>query len=124
MKKWHVLYKAIFLALMLLLLYISATQPDEYLKLWFVALWSAVAVVTIARLEVKDWSSGTNELRLSPVVQLLLALVLVLGAAVSTEWKNLGIRTLTPWAYALFALPVYRQGFAWGWSQLQSKGTN
>ena len=122
MKRWNV-YKTIFLGLVLLALYIAASRPDEYLKLWFVVLWSVVAVVTILRLEVKDWLGGISELRLPPGVQLLLASVLVLGAALATEWKSLGIRALTPWAYAVFALPSYRQGYAWGWSRLRSKST-
>jgi hypothetical protein len=120
MKGWN-MYKAIFVGLVLLVLYVAASRPSVYLKLWFVVLWSTVAVVTVVRLEVKDWLGGISELRLPPGVQLLLAFVLVLGAALATEWRSLGIRALTPWAYAVFALPSYRQGYMWAWSRLQLK---
>lgn len=70
---------------MLLGLYIAVSQPDKYLKLWFVVLWSVITVVTIVRLEVKDWLGGVGELRLLPIVQLLMAFTLVLGAVLATE---------------------------------------
>lgn len=120
MKGWNI-YKIIFLGLVLLAIYIAILQPDQYLKLWFVILWSMVAVVTISRLEVRDWLTGNSQLRLSPAIQLILAFLLVCGAILVTEWDNLSIYALMPWAYTLFALPSYREGYAWGWSQLRAK---
>lgn len=120
MKRWNI-YKVIFLGLVLLGLCIALVQPDQYLKFWFVILWGAVAIVTISRLEVKDWLAGISQLHLPPAIQLIPAFLLVFGAILATEWGSLGIQSLMPWAYTVFALPSYRDGYAWGWSKFQSK---
>jgi hypothetical protein len=111
--KWWNIFKVVFVSLVLLLLYLEVSQPNVYMKLWFAVLWGIIAIITILRTETIDWLSNKTNLRLPQAMQLAFALLLVLAAAVATDWANLGRRDLLQWAYALFALPAYRQGFIW-----------
>jgi hypothetical protein len=122
MGRWNV-YKVVLLGLVLLLLYNAASEPNVHIKLWFAAVWGIVAAITIVRMEVKDWLAGESELKLPPFVQFMLALVLVLSAVLATDWTGLGFRDVVQWAYAIFALPAYRQGLTWAWFRLRSKPT-
>jgi hypothetical protein len=112
MKGWNI-FKVVFVSLVLLLLYLEVSQPNVYMKLWFAVLWGIIAIITILRTETMDWLSNETNLRLPQAMQLAFALLLVLAAAVATDWANLSRRDLLQWAYALFALPAYRQGFIW-----------
>jgi hypothetical protein len=111
--KWWNIFKLVFVSLVLLLLYLEVSQPNVYMKLWFAVLWSIITIITILRTATIDWLSNKTNLRLPQVMQLTFALLLVLAAAVATDWTNLGRRDLFQWGYALFALPAYRQGFIW-----------
>jgi phosphatidylserine synthase len=112
MKWWNIFKKVMLVSVVLLLLYLQVSQPNVYMKLWFAVLWSIITIITILRTETIDWPNKTN-LRLPQAMQLAFALLLVLAAAVATDWANLGRRDLFQWGYALFALPAYRQGFIW-----------
>jgi hypothetical protein len=117
------IYRVVLLGLVLLLLYNAASKPNVHIKLWFAVVWGIVAGITIIRMQVRDWLAGESELKLPAFVQFMLALVLVLSAVLATDWRGLSFRDVVQWAYAIFALPTYRQGLTWAWFRLRFKPT-
>jgi hypothetical protein len=120
--KWSNIFKVIFVGLVLLLLYLEASQPNVYLKLWFAVLWGVIALITVLRTEMIDWLAGQSSLKLPQPLQFAIVLLLVLAAIVATDWASLSRRDLLQWVYVLFALPVYKQGFTWAWSRIIHPG--
>jgi hypothetical protein len=120
--KWSNIFKVIFVGLVLLLLYLEASQPNVYLKLWFAVLWGVIAIITVLRTETVDWLAGKSSLKLPQPLQFAIVLLLVLAAIVATDWASLSRRDLLQWVYVLFVLPVYKQGFAWAWSRIIHAG--
>jgi hypothetical protein len=120
--KWSNIFKVIFVGLVLLLLYLEASQPNVYLKLWFAVLWGVIAIITVLRTETIDWLAGKSSLKLPQPLQFAIVLLLVLAAIAATDWASLSRRDLLQWVYVLFTLPVYKQGFTWAWSRVIHPG--
>ncbi|HUX76435.1 MAG TPA: hypothetical protein VMY40_07345 [Anaerolineae bacterium] len=120
--KWSNIFKVICVGLVLLLLYLEASQPNVYLKLWFAVFWGVVAIITLLRIETIDWLAGKSSLKLPQPLQFAIVLLLVLAAIVATDWASLSRRDLLQWVYVLFTLPVYKQGFTWAWSRVIHPG--
>jgi hypothetical protein len=120
--KWSNIFKVIFVGLVLLLLYLEASQPNVYLKLWFAVLWGVIAIITVLRTEMIDWLAGKSSLKLPQPLQFAIVLLLVLAAIAATDWASLSRRDLLQWVYVLFTLPVYKQGFTWAWSRVIHPG--
>jgi hypothetical protein len=120
--KWSNIFKVICVGLVLLLLYLEASQPNVYLKLWFAVFWGVVAIITLLRTETIDWLAGKSSLKLPQPLQFVIVLLLVLAAILATDWASLSRRDLIQWAYVLFTLPAYKQGFTWAWSRVIHPG--
>jgi hypothetical protein len=120
--KWSNIFEVIFVGLVLLLLYLEASQPNVYLKLWFAVLWGVIAIITVLRTETIDWLAGKSSLKLPQPLQFAIVLLLVLAAIAATDWASLSRHDLLQWVYVLFTLPVYKQGFTWVWSRIIHPG--
>ena len=120
--KWSNIFKVICVGLVLLLLYLEASHPNVYLKLWFAVLWGVIGIITVLRTETIDWLAGKSSLKLPQPLQFAIVLLLVLAAILATDWASLSRRDLIQWAYVLFILPVYKQGFTWAWSRVIHPG--
>jgi hypothetical protein len=120
--KWSNIFKVICVGLLLLLLYLEASQPNVYLKLWFAVLWGVIAIITVLRTETVDWLAGKSSLKLPQPLQFAIVLLLVLAAIAATDWTSLSRRDLLQWVYVLFTLPAYKQGFTWAWSRVSHPG--
>jgi len=118
MNRWNI-FKAVGVGLVLLILYLEASQPNVYMKLWFAVLWCTIVIITLIRTEFRDWLAGDVNLKLPLAVQIAFVLLLLLGAVLATDWTNLGRRDLFQWMYALFTITIYRQVFAWVRSHLR-----
>ena len=120
--KWSNIFKVICVGLVLLLLYLEASQPNVYLKFWFAVFWGVIAIITVLRIETIDWLAGKSSLKLPQPLQFAIVLLLVLAAIAATDWASLSRRDLLQWVYVLFTLPVYKQGFTWAWSRVIHPG--
>lgn len=89
----------------------------KYLTPWFALVWCVIGSLAILQIKVEN---GKLRPGLPPIIQLLLAALLIIAAVMATRWSTFGHREMNQWGYTIFTLPAYGKGFAWAWSSLKS----
>lgn len=110
---------AITFALVILLVFFSR----DYFTPWLAVLWGMIAIVAVLTRDeaISWWDFRVNRLRLARPLQFALAMILVLGTALATNWPQFGIRDEIQWGYAGWTiLAAFLGGLQWAWQQLRS----
>ncbi len=115
MNRWKIIAVIAAIGLGTVVLYQLAEGPKILTKEVFALGWGGIALLTSLRTDASGWMDKERKvsLKLHPLVQVLMAGILLGLAALATDWERASPNDWIYWLVALFTLPTYRPGFHW-----------
>jgi hypothetical protein len=115
MGRWKIIGVIVAIGLGTAVLFQLAEGPKTLNKEVFAIGWGGITLLTSLRTDASGWMDKERNisLNLPPLVQVLLAGILLGLAMLATEWNHASPQDWIYWLVAFFTLPSYRPGFHW-----------